>query len=275
MPYPDLLDPASRSRPALGRPFPVFGTVLLALAIVGAGLLFVPPARLIGLLLVLPVGTAVLYVWFRNREQTNGVLTVVGLAVLAVTLGIGVAMTIAARTTAADTPADPNIADPSTAARPGSTVGYVGTAVTPTPTPEPAPMIALTPAPPLPADRTAHRLEPARPRKTTEPTPSSHSTSSSASAPPSGTPAAGGSPDSRTNDSPSNHSRNTDSRNDSDSRNDTDSESARATADRRSDYCSVGQYKINNNGTADVCGDQDDQGHYIWRRNVPPPDDDH
>jgi hypothetical protein len=269
MPYPDLLDPAYGSRPALGRPFPVFGTVLLALAIVGAGLLFVPPTRLVGLLLVLPVGGAVLYVWFRNREQTNGVLTVTGLAVLAVTLGVGVAMTIAARTApaAAGIPPDPSTADPSTAAQPGSTVGYVGTVVGPTL--GPAPKIELTPAAPLPVDRTAHRFETAKPRKTTEPTPTPDS---DASAQPSSTPTADDSPDSR-NDSDSRNS--PDSRKDTDSRNDTDSESARANADRNNDYCSVGQYKINNNGTADVCaGDQDDQGHYIWRRNVPPPDDD-
>lgn len=92
------LPPGAPPPPRAGRP--VLGAVLLLVALACAGLLFLPPTRLIGLVLVLPVGAAVLYLWFRDRPSTNGVLTVTVLGVLAVRLGLGVAMTIADHTVA-------------------------------------------------------------------------------------------------------------------------------------------------------------------------------
>jgi membrane peptidoglycan carboxypeptidase len=269
-----VLDPAVRSRTDYARPFPVAGTVLLMLALAGAALLFVPPARLVGLVLVLPIGAVLLYVWFRNQEQTNGALTVIGLAVLAVTLGVGVAMTIAAR--ANPTQAGPPIEltsggsptrfagpihhlAPTQPLAPGHRLEPDNSASTPrvaSPTHRPDQNSARTPTEPgprQPNNNTGTLNAPPSPnsvRPNTDNTPDNNTSSNPTNEPesPDGTDGnLGGSSSTGTDSNPSNSSTGTDSR----------------PSSPRPDYCSLGDVKLNNDGTGDVCGDSDGQGHYL------------
>ena len=348
VPYPDLLDPAAGYRNDSARRFPIVGTVLLVLAVASAGLLFVPLLRFVALFMVLPIGAALLYVWFRNREQTNGALTVIGLAVLAVTLGLGVAMTIAARS-------EPTRVSPPVELTTGGSPFDHSEPAVPAPnqqpaqqptqqsTQQPAPNDRSIPQPPestpgthtLPENSTDRPDQGTRGRSTDSdrfPRPDNRIPLPPASpdlAPPAtsdGDPSNDNNNNDPKNDD-NNSNRNNNSNNNNNNNDSHDGQTSNGPADHSgsnggedqdrktgggdqdrktggdsgdrstnggsggeanstpgdntddttasrpaSDYCQLGQFKLNNDNTADVCGDPDGQGHYIWRRHVPPPD---
>lgn len=226
------------------------GVALLVCSAACLGLLFFPPTRLLALLLVLPVGASVLYVWFRERARTNAALTVGALAILSITVGLGVAMMISERQGSAPTPhapLTPTSGDPvlsSPAPVPASPTAVSPSKAAPTPAPAPAPTVAKHPA------ATASR-----------PTTRDH-----------GAPRASRSPEpSRTgHDSDSDSDRHSSDRNrDRDSDRDSDLPSDEP---ERPKSCSFGDVRINPDGTGDVCADSNGDGGYGWRRNQRIPD---
>jgi hypothetical protein len=264
--------------PAFGGPAPepdsgpnlTVGLALLLCSALCLGMLFFNPARLLALAMVLPIGAALLYVWFRDRARTNAGLTVGALALLSITVGLGVAMIVTDHRASVPTPnapltpisAEPTLDEQAPApSQPAPSTPAPSTSPAPPSTssaPAPAPTAVKHPASTAskPATRD-HRTPPV----THSPVPSR----------------TGVDTDSDEARRGSHHDRSDRSDRDRESAPDTDRDSDRDSMipneqPREPKNCDLGAVRLNPDGTADVCADSNGEGGYTWRRNQRIPD---
>lgn len=148
MTYPDSVFNLPPSEAPVQRPKPIVGIVLLVLAVVGTGGLFLAPVRLVAMGVLIVLTAVVALVWFRVRERTTMVLTVATLGVLGIGLGIGIAVLLAGRFGADEATAPPPGVEPTSTQGDG---GFVGPAapsgVDQPPVPLPPPTGSAKPKP--------------------------------------------------------------------------------------------------------------------------------
>lgn len=261
--------------PSSGGPAPEPGpnlTVGLALLLCSAlclGLLFFNPTRLLALAMVLPIGAALLYVWFSDRARTNAGLTVGALAILSITVGLGVAMIVSDHRTSVPTPhvpltpisAEPTLDEQIPAPSPTPSAPAPSEPAAPpsaSAAPAPAPSAAKHPA--ATASKPANR-DHQTPSVTRSPVPSR----------------AGAGTDSDEARGGSHHDRSDAADRDRESAPESDRDSDRDSMSPDEEptepkSCDLGAVRLNPDGTADVCADSNGEGGYTWRRNQRIPD---
>lgn len=256
MSYPDSLFTVSASPAPVRRRPPMVGIVLLALAVISVGLMFIRPLRPVGIGMVVPLFAALLVVRYRMRAHTNQPLTLATVGVLGVACGVAVAMLVpghgalgsggSATAGSATRPAADQQDAPSVPA-------FVGPSALPTQeAPPPAVPPTASATPPLPSVKATTTSTSGTPRPEATRSEVSRSESSRSGGTgtrrPSATERSESDSDRRPSDEPPSTEAETQSEN-----------------GPESPYCSLGQVQFNEDGSAEVCGEPAGDGHYTWR----------